>query len=159
MPYSEETLKIIRQRYGYAEDDTSNDAEFQAMEPVKAFEALIGWTLGDHRWAKTILKMAGDCGVSLPDSVSTLNGESLRPIDVALKDQDGDQEVFIHKANRSFEIRTFKNGGCRLQIFNGASLSGENVMLNANLGSEQEALGILLCVLGLKFNLLRPSAE
>jgi hypothetical protein len=77
-----------------------------------------------------------------------------RHIEIKLLAKDSEQEVFIHKGSRSFEIRVFANGGCRLQIFNG-SIGGENVIYHRVVADEQEALTVLKEKLELDLKLLR----
>lgn len=102
----------------------------------------------------------GSCVYLKPVFVSGyMPTESIRSIDVTLSLKDGEQEIFIHKGNRSFELRLFAKGGCLLQIFNGDRLTGENVLVNRLLKNEQEALEVLKGTLGLEFKLLRQSVS
>ena len=41
--YPEYIMEILRQRYNYDEDDTSNDNEFSRMSPSTVFEEVCGW--------------------------------------------------------------------------------------------------------------------
>lgn len=47
----EHVLMIIRQRLDLDEKDTSKDAEINAMTPIEKFRHIVGWELGDERFA------------------------------------------------------------------------------------------------------------
>jgi hypothetical protein len=65
MSLPEHILKRIRQRHDLDENDQSRDAEFNTMEPARAFEEVVCWELGDARWATLMLSWASDCGFDI----------------------------------------------------------------------------------------------
>jgi hypothetical protein len=65
MPLPEHILKRLRQRHDLDENDTSRDAEFNAMEPAIAFQEVVCWELGDARWAPQLLSWARECGFEI----------------------------------------------------------------------------------------------
>lgn len=58
----EHIMKRLRERANLAPDDKSRDAEFDAMSPIEKLRDVVGWELGDHRWADQIVAWAKDCG-------------------------------------------------------------------------------------------------
>lgn len=58
-------IKEMRQRLGLEEDDTSRDAEIEDMTPIRRFNLLCGWYLGDIAWAQTIIDWQRDAGFTI----------------------------------------------------------------------------------------------
>lgn len=61
-------------------------------------------------------------------------------IELRLTNTSPEQKIYIHRGERSFELREFKDGTCRLQMYNGSKRTGETVMLNQLYQSTFEAL-------------------
>ncbi len=58
----EHILRVIRQRRGLDDNDTSQDSKIDALTPRKKLRALAGWELGDEGWADVFIEWANDCG-------------------------------------------------------------------------------------------------
>ncbi len=55
-------MEALRGRRDLAEDDTSQDKEIEAMDPVQIVKECAGWKLGDSYWANIFahwMKAAG----------------------------------------------------------------------------------------------------
>lgn len=63
----EYVLKKIRQRNGLDEQDTSRDAELNAMPPLQKLRDLMGWEMGSPGWADQFITWAKDCGIKIVD--------------------------------------------------------------------------------------------
>lgn len=60
-------MKTLRQRNGIAADDTSFDAELDAMPPLQKLRAVAAWELGSPDWADQFITWATQCGIQITD--------------------------------------------------------------------------------------------
>jgi hypothetical protein len=67
----------MRQSLGLDENDTSRDAEIEAMTPMRRVELVVGWYLGDPKWAVRFRNFFENQGLWLttnPDADGVMKG-------------------------------------------------------------------------------------
>ena len=60
-------IKDMRRRLGLNADDTSRDADLEAMSPNDRLRLLCGYHLGDPGWVDTFLAWARDAGFKIEE--------------------------------------------------------------------------------------------
>lgn len=58
-------LQQLRQRAGLGKDDTSQDAEIQALPPMTILKHLAAWNLGSPDWADQFIEWAEGAGFTV----------------------------------------------------------------------------------------------
>ena len=61
----ENIMKMLRQRQGLEEGDTSKDGLLQSLSPIDKFREVMGWEFGSARRADTLISWAQDCGFKI----------------------------------------------------------------------------------------------
>jgi len=56
------TLKEIRQRLGYEENDETHDEEIMNMSLDDKMDAILGWHLGYSGWWSSVKEWMKECG-------------------------------------------------------------------------------------------------
>ena len=64
---TKKTLKEIRQRLGYDENDESHDNEIANMSIDKKMEAILGWHFGDSGWWHVMRGWLEECGEKIEE--------------------------------------------------------------------------------------------
>ena len=63
--FNELAMRILRQRLGLEEDDTSKDELIKTYSQREALAELCGWEFGDSRWSQVFEKWCGWVGLEI----------------------------------------------------------------------------------------------
>lgn len=58
-------LEKLRAREGLEKYDSSLDADIKLRSPMFNFSEVVGWELGDERWADQIVEWMRGCGIKV----------------------------------------------------------------------------------------------
>lgn len=64
---TEETMRILRQRWHVHPEDAHLDAQILAMSPIEKLREICGWVLGDKALAGEFLGWAEECGYEIKE--------------------------------------------------------------------------------------------
>ena len=65
MKSPESIMKMLRQRHGLEEGDTSKDEFLQSLSPIDKLREVLGWEAGCARRAETLISWAQGCGFKI----------------------------------------------------------------------------------------------
>lgn len=58
-------LEKLRAREGLEKGDESLDADIKSRSPMLNFTEVLGWELGDERWAVQLIEWMRGCGIRI----------------------------------------------------------------------------------------------